>query len=161
VKFFAAALTVCAMSAAAQDIPFSIDATQLCLNQTKGDKRACVGLSADKCLATDFGMSTYGMVTCVGQEIEFWQEQLSQNYQSGLRRSNEWDSELASLGMSPVNQAQTLVKAMDHFMQYRENVCAYQANVYAGGTIMGPIISSCYLDMTAEFALTLAGTWND
>jgi len=161
VKYLVAALMVCGASVAAQDIPFSTDATQSCINQTQGDKRDCIGLSADVCLATDFGMSTYGMMACVGQELEFWEQKLSEYYQSGLMRSAEWDAELAQMEMTPVQQAQTLTNAMDHFIQFRENTCAYQANVYAGGTIMGPITVNCYLNMTADFALTLVGTWSD
>ncbi|MEL7183429.1 MAG: lysozyme inhibitor LprI family protein, partial [Pseudomonadota bacterium] len=77
--FLACALTLAPLAALAQDLVFSPQATELCLDSVAPIAQAqCVGHSADACMQdTVGGESTVGMGGCLWAEYEYWDARLN------------------------------------------------------------------------------------
>lgn len=142
---------------AAQELSFSAEGTEACLNRNGGTelKMACVGTSANICINSEGGYSTVGMGYCFAREAEYWDARLNDVYRE-LRASEEADdAEIAEMGMNVPKKAEALRNMQRAWMAYRDAVCAYEYSQWGGGTGGGPANAACLMEETARQTLTL------
>ena len=146
-----------ATPAAAQDILFSIDHTNACLQEATAwhETRDCIGASMVQCIeATPLGASTLGMNECTARELEYWDDWLNEAY--GILRTQEKAEDVES-GALPgyTSQADTLLEMQRAWISFRDAKCTYERAQWTGGTGGGPAELSCLLSETAEQTLYL------
>ena len=69
-----------------------------------------------------------------------------------------WNALLeSSLGRARdnVNRRGLLDSAHEHWLSYRQSECAYQASLYAGGSLARVLQADCFADLTALRAIGL------
>jgi uncharacterized protein YecT (DUF1311 family) len=143
--------------AAAQEIPFSTEATESCL-AAAADRPArdvCVGLSADACIDTPDGYTTVGMGFCYGEEHGFWDARLNAAYGALMDVEEAADAELKELGAAAPSASAALRDMQRTWIAYRDAACAYERSQWGGGTGGGPATAACMMRLTAAQALTL------
>ena len=143
--------------AAAQDVPFSIDATEACLAGASdmAGREACVGSSAEACIDTPDGLTTAGMGFCLGAERDYWDARLNGAYEALLTIEDTAASELSELGSAAPSPAEAL-RAMERaWIAFRDAACAYEVSTWGGGTGGGPAGADCMMRLTARQALML------
>lgn len=154
---------VVAGPAAAQDVTYSFHPTTDCLSATgeDGDPMRCVGSAANYCMeATEGGMSTVGMSSCLGRELEDWDRRLNRAYGLLMTRLKAEDEELAVLGSSAPKQAPALKEMQRAWITFRDTSCDYERTKWGGGTGGGPAAVSCHLFLTARQAMSLENDMN-
>ncbi|WP_254796949.1 lysozyme inhibitor LprI family protein [Sulfitobacter albidus] len=154
------ALVCVAGTAAAQEPPYADTATEVCLNRANGyaAQLACVGRSADMCIATPAGGSTVGTGYCLDRERDFWDRLLNDHYQATLSQAVEYDAELDAMSARTANiprQAGALREMQRRWIGFRDAACAYAASQWGGGTGAGPAALDCLMRQTARQALAL------
>ncbi|TPW31629.1 DUF1311 domain-containing protein [Martelella alba] len=146
----------------ADDIRYSNAATAACLADA-GDaaaRRDCAGLSAKACEdATDDGATTYGMIECLRLETGYWDDLLNKTYQDLLKRAGDMDQANADDPRTTMLVRDTLRDMQRDWISFRDKTCTYEYSLWQGGTISGPVSASCFLRMTADQYLYLAGSW--
>lgn len=148
-------------AAQAQDITFSLDATLACLQEAVGlqEQRACVGASANACMAASpDGSTTYGMVECLGRESDYWDGRLNQSYQTVMARSAEIDAEMIKIGATVPSLAETLRTMQRAWIPFRDATCQYEMAQWTNGSGRGPAGVACMMQMTGEQTLLIEGT---
>ncbi|TMV57324.1 DUF1311 domain-containing protein [Thioclava sp. BHET1] len=110
-----------------------------------GQGKACIGRAAKACMGAPEGQTTLGMVDCAMAERGYWDDLLNRAYKVVMAR------EKAAGGTG----AQALREMQRAWIAYRDARCGFEASGYDGGTIVGPIVAQCQLQMTAEQALYL------
>jgi uncharacterized protein YecT (DUF1311 family) len=116
---------------------------------------SCIGIVADPCLQTDEGSSTYGMLACIGRELDVWDKRLNTAYKNAIAPE-------ADLGMNKNQtdiQIQQYRKIQRSWIPWRDATCEV---LHADGI---PLYGSdsrvtgayCHLQLTAEQALRLSG----
>ncbi len=144
--------------AGAQDLVFSMEATDSCLAAAgeAGEGRACIGLSARRCMeASDGGETTVGMGVCLGRELEEWDRRLNAHYRALMARERREDEEMRRIGASAPQRAPALRAMQRAWIAFRDARCDYVAAQWGGGTGAGPAGPECRMRMTAEQALFL------
>ena len=156
-RLFMVGALVLAGPAMAQELPYSDALTQNCLAGA-GDAtsaRACIGRSADACIATPDGGTTVGMGGCLKFELTFWDNLLNANYKQRMSVAKEIDAEMQDLGATVPLQAPALRDMQRAWITYRDATCDYARSQWGGGTGGGPATVSCLLDLTGQQALYL------
>lgn len=144
--------------AAAQETPFTPQATEACLAAAteEAGKAVCLGLSANACMAAQpGGPSTAGDGACYAAETVYWDQRLNADYAELLKLEEARAAEDAA---APVPQASPLeaLRAMERaWIAYRDAACAYELATWAGGTGGGPAQELCLLTLTGRQALDL------
>ena len=152
------ALLLGAGGAAAQDLVFSMQATDACIDDSghEGNAEPCIGESANLCMErTDGGQSTAGMVACMGAELEVWDQRLNAAYTELMAREKAEDKEMADLESSAPKQAPALLDMQRKWIAYRDARCDYIGAQWGGGSGTGPAVQGCYMVMTGKQALFL------
>lgn len=138
------------------DLPFSPQATEMCLRQAAGPAREiCVGLSAAACMETPEGYTTVGMSTCLGREFAYWDTRLDAAYRSLLESDGRTDAEMADLGSAAPPLVPALREMQRAWIGFRDAACAYERAQWGGGTGGGPASAHCAMTITARQALAL------
>nr|WP_216859371.1 lysozyme inhibitor LprI family protein [Sulfitobacter aestuariivivens] len=135
-------------------MPYSDIATRECL-ETASDfaaREACIGTSADLCMATPEGGTTYGMNGCLDRELAFWDKVLNQNYQIRMADAKARDADVGpTLGV----QADALRDMQLAWIAFRDAACEFERSQWQGGTGGGPATIACMLELTGRQALVL------
>lgn len=149
-------------AALAQETPFTPQATEACLAAAteEGVKAACLGLSANACMAAQpGGPSTAGDGACYAAETAYWDRRLNADYAELLKLEEAQAAEDAAAPepqpapqASPVEALRTMERA---WIAYRDAACAYEYSTWGGGTGGGPAQELCLLTLTGRQALDL------
>ena len=143
--------------ATAQDIPFSVAATESCV-AAAGDlagREGCIGRSADACMATPDGYTTVGMGFCLDREREFWDGRLNAAYGALMQLEVAAETEVEELGSAAPSPAAALRGMQRAWIGYRDAACTYEASQWGGGTGAGPAATGCMMTLTGRQALAL------
>ena len=159
----AVALAVCLTGpAAAQDVPFSPDATEACLlaAEDRSGQVACIGVSAVACLDGSGGSNAeYGL--CFGAERVYWDGRVSSAY-AALREHHELeDALMVELGAGAPPMAPALQEMQRTWSRFRDAVCTHEASLWGGGSGSGPAWAECMTQLTGEHALRLERNLED
>jgi uncharacterized protein YecT (DUF1311 family) len=109
---------------------------------------ACQGLISRPCLNSEDGMTTVGMMGCMGRELEVWDELLNQAYADEMNRWSE-DGEWGERQQARLRDAQRI------WITLRDADCDYAAGFNEGGSIARIVRVSCLLDATAARTIQL------
>lgn len=142
-----------AFEAAAQDIAFSPDQTQSCLDAGGGE--TCIGLSAEACTDTPDGYTTVGMGFCFGKEWDWWDARLNAVYQSLREADAGVDAEMKDIGATVPEMVPALRDMQRTWIAYRDALCDYERTQWGGGTGQGPATAACLMAETARQTLVL------
>ena len=144
----------------AQDLRYSIIATADCLTNSGSAlnaRRACVGISANRCMAaTPDGSTTYGMGACLDQELQFWDARLNSTYKVIRNKTRARDA--GKLTQEPSTEI-ALRAAQRAWIAWRDATCDFERAQWGGGTGGGPATLACHLRLTGEQALYLEQAW--
>lgn len=105
----------------------------------------CIGFVQDPCQETEDGQSTAGSIACIAREHAYWDRLLNQTY-ARLREAGSDDRNLA------------LRDLQRQWLAWREARCAYEAQLYEGGTYGNVVANHCFTQETARRAIDLVGT---
>ncbi len=150
-------LALLAAPATAQDLAFSADATEACLAgaDTLHAREACVGASADVCMETTDGQTTYGMGFCINAEYEHWDGRLNTAYQALMALETATADELKTLGSAAASPAAALRDMQRAWITWRDAACLYEYSQWGGGTGAGPASGACMMSLAGRQALAL------
>jgi len=142
---------------AEEDIPFDILATETCLiGKEKYARHDCIGASAEICMGSDLGGSTYGMGFCIGQELDWWDARLNKTYRELLAREKSEDEENIRDGINrPLLKADALKDMQRAWIKYRDALCEHEAVQWNGGTGAGQAFLGCLLGETGRQVFVL------
>lgn len=143
-----------ATAAAAQDIPWSAEATEACLSEAT-DAGACIGVSAGACIDTPDGYTTVGMGYCLGREADYWDGRLNNAYRALMVIERAQDAEMKELGSRAPSMADALRDMQRAWIAWRDAACVYEVSQWGGGTGGGPAYQQCRMEITGAQALAL------
>lgn len=112
----------------------------------------CIGVASTVCMEQPGGGSTAGMISCTQQETAYWDGLLNDTYQELVAQAERMDGRTP--GESPTH-LDLLREMQRNWIAFRDISCQWEADLYRGGSIMGPIHANCHLQMTAEQTLRL------
>ncbi|MDD9922411.1 MAG: DUF1311 domain-containing protein [Boseongicola sp.] len=146
-----------ASSAAAQDLTWTPDATEACLEEGEDQAalEACIGASADICIDTRNGSTTVGMGFCLSRELDFWDARLNAAYQSLMATEKALMEEMADINANVPDTAAALRDMQRAWIPWRDAACAYEYSTWGGGTGGGPANAACLMQITGRQALSL------
>lgn len=151
-------LVFCAAPLQAQEVKFDPVHTEACLQEAVeyGERRACIGASANQCMeTTPGGYTTVGQGACVWEELQWWDARLNANYKATRAQAKAADDELKSLGSSAPSQEIALRDMQRAWIAFRDAKCGYERTLWGGGTGGGPAEAWCRLYETAMQAMDL------
>ncbi len=150
-------LVFMAAPVAAQDFEFSTAAVEGCLAGLGSgeDARACIGASANACMATDAGGTTVGMGACLSRELSYWDDRLNAAYGVAMAAARATDTEMADLGSAAPHQAPALREMQRAWITFRDAKCDHARSLWGGGTGGGPATVDCLMQTTGAQALYL------
>ena len=137
----------------AQDVPFSIEATESCLEAGRGE--ACIGEAAGQCMDTPDGYTTVGMGACLGRELDWWDARLNAAYGRLMEIEKAADAEMKEIGATAPEMATALRAMQRAWIPYRDALCDYERSQWGGGTGQGPATAACLMTETGRQALWL------
>jgi uncharacterized protein YecT (DUF1311 family) len=150
-----------ALPAAAQDLPFSAEPTEACLATIPEEPEACIGRSADACMATPDGSTTVGAGFCLSKEAEFWDARLNAAYAALMQAEQDYDAEMAELDIAAPSTSDALREMQRAWIAWRDAACTYERSQWGGGTGGGPATAACMMRLTGEQALALEQRLNE
>ena len=154
-------LCVLAAPVAAQEVSFSMAATEECL-ASEGRFDDCVGASAQDCMASaPGGETTVGMGYCLEQEWQEWDAQLNMHYGEVRAEARATDAEMQEIGATTPSQEAALRDMQRAWIGFRDGLCDYERSLWGGGTGGGPATLSCLMRETARQALYLQSQRSD
>jgi uncharacterized protein YecT (DUF1311 family) len=123
--------------------------------QARFARESCIGIVANPCMQTEEGSSTYGMMACIGREIDVWDARLNGTYKDRLAPSEDSGLDAKAEEISR-EQYRKMQRA---WIPWRDATCEV---LYSDGI---PIYGSqsrvdgayCLMQLTAEQALRLEG----
>lgn len=121
------------------------DTADACLyrNPASADQATCIGEYTWACeQLTPEGETTAGMLVCIGDEYEAWDQRLNDSYRE-LRETLS-DGSVVSLR-----------EAQRSWIAHRDQDCLFLASLYAGGSLERVEQASCLNRKTAERAIEL------
>ena len=148
---------VAAPMAAAQELPYSPEATEACLAKAilPSEDEACIGTSAQLCIDTPDGYTTVGMGFCLGHERDYWDARLNAAYGQLMEIEKSVDDEMTKLGSSVPSSVEALRNMQRAWITFRDSACAYERVQWGGGSGGGPAVANCQMVMTGQQALRL------
>lgn len=147
---------------AAQDVAFSPEATEACLDVAAGaGRRECIGVSARACMATQGGSTTVGTGYCLGAERDWWDDRLNTAYRALMAREKAIDQEVSGAGRTEPARAAALRDMQRAWIGWRDAACAYEFAQWGGGSGGAPAYAGCQMRLTGEQALALEGRLED
>ena len=137
-------------TAGQMDILSAQDMLEDCLMRSEGQPRsdaaACNGRYAQACMRfRPDGETTVGMVRCVIEETEAWDNQLNAGYQVLMARYE---------GQSAYEELRSAQRA---WITFRDADCTAAMAAWEGGSIAQIMHAQCMLDHTANRTLDLRG----
>lgn len=151
-----AAVVLTSAPVLAQDLVFSMQATDSCLMAGTDSDMSCIGASAQMCMQqTVGGESTVGMGGCLDAERSQWDARLNDHYQQLMTKEKAEDAEMTEIGSSAPKQAPALKDMQRAWISYRDERCTFVAAQWGGGTGAGPAAIGCHMHVTAQQALFL------
>lgn len=157
-----AGMSIAGAASADDEVKYSDKLTADCVKSATNAsaERACIGLSSNACQnASDYGSTTIGMISCLSKEANYWDGRLNAAYKTLMARAEAADKDAADDPRATGKIAEKLRDMQRSWISYRDNRCAYEYNQWQGGTIAGPVSASCALEVTAEQAIYLEGSW--
>lgn len=148
--------------------PVSADqATEACVRQATAASPslsghavlACVGRSAQACMAAPGGDTTVGMMDCLQAELGYWDRRLNAAYARRLAAARTEDADMTRIRASTASLAKRLQGMQRAWIGFRDAACLYEQAQWLGGTGGGPATLACHLHETARQALKLEGWW--
>lgn len=147
------------------EVTFSIDQTVECVegieasSPNRGDHAvlACVGQSAQACMMAPGGGHTFGMISCLSAEAEYWDERMAEAYDEALAAAQSNDEELQRVGSAAPSITETLQARQEAWLSFRQAACRHEQALWMGGTGAGPATQACYMHETARHSLRLEG----
>lgn len=141
-----------ANSTIAQDFSIRSQITDTCLqNVPKENQSACVGKASQACMSeNNGGETTYGMSSCTGLELDWWDAKLNTAYGMLVAREKADDKEMESYQTSGPKKAPALRDMQRAWISYRDRLCEYEASQWGGGTGAGPAFLSCMMAETSR-----------
>lgn len=141
----------------AQDFEFSTAAFESCLaGLAPGeDARACIGASADACMATEAGGTTVGMGACLSRELTYWDDRLNRVYRAAMTKARAIDAEMDGLGSAAPQQVPALRDMQRAWITFRDAKCDHARSLWGGGTGGGPATYDCLMRTTGEQVMYL------
>ncbi|TRW98231.1 DUF1311 domain-containing protein [Paracoccus sp. M683] len=131
---------------------------ETCLAGRQADRQAeCIGIAADRCMATGAGGSNVGMGGCLAAEADQWDAALNASYASLLAQAEAADADLAQLGSAAGPSAPELQAMQRDWIAFRDSACGYEVSRWQGGSGSGPASQGCRLRLTAAQAIWLSG----
>lgn len=115
-----------------------------------GDKLACIGRTAEACMAReDDGDTTVGVVRCTAAETEVWDGQLNVEYK--VTR----DVYAAMDGEDDGRRVDALLEAQRAWIAFRDAECAMEYASWGNGSIRSIAGADCLMSLTAERTVRL------
>lgn len=150
------AVLALAWPAEAQEISFSVQSTEVCLEGAEGVQRfECIGASASLCMDTSDGSTTVGMGYCLGQELGYWDNRLNAAYADLGDLERAIFAEMTASAAGIPDGAKALRDMQRAWMGYRDAACIYEYSTWGGGTGGGPANAACLMDLTARQTMML------
>ena len=150
-------LSVLAWPVIAQDLSFDATATEDCLSNAADmpSRLACVGASAEACIATPDGYTTVGMGFCYSEEAAYWDERLNTAFASLRAGERDLMKEMKDIGATVPDTAIALRDMQRAWIVSRDASCNYEYSTWGGGTGGGPAVAACLMHETARQTLKL------
>ena len=150
-RWLVAVLFFWAVPAGAQDVVFSMQATDACLD-AGGSVLWCAGRSASRCTeATPGGSSTVAMGACAEREWTAWDGRLNQAYAEAMAYAKRADAD-STFGPRLGEALREMQRA---WIPYRDRACDYERAQWGGGTGGGPASLMCLARETARQTFVL------
>jgi uncharacterized protein YecT (DUF1311 family) len=151
------ALFLLAGPLAAQQVPFSPEATETCLAEsTAADLSLCVGKSADACAKAIPGATEIDRAICLNAETGWWRERMDTAYALVDERAAFLDMEFAqAISQGGAKMTVDLAEMQAAWKDWSEKRCFFAAIERRGRPDRGEVASACMLHQTAEQALLL------
>lgn len=145
-------LALFALPAAAQELQFTPQPTQTCLDAGQRYE-TCIGEAANACIEAN-GYATVVESGCYAAEADWWDARLNAAYRR-VRASARENDRLGSPD-APA-QAEALKQMQRAWIALRDATCAFEASQWGGGTGAGPAYAHCLMWQTAQQARYLEG----
>ncbi len=157
-KLCAVAFVFLAGPALAQSVGYSDARTMQCLSFAGEEygADACIGESANLCMESADGGTTYGMMGCLDGELQFWDRKLNANYRVAMANAKQSDIDTEAKKYGRPSQAEALRDMQRAWITFRDASCAYEHSRWGGGTGAGPAAAACMMRLTGTQALVLA-----
>lgn len=156
-------LALLAVPAMAQELPFSPQATEACLDvaEDRAAREACIGESAVACYSREGVYSNYAIGICYGAEADYWDVRLNTAYLALIRAETELLEELREIGATVPDTVAALREMQRAWIPYRDAACWYEYTTWGGGTGGGPANAECLMHETGRQALALEARLGD
>ncbi len=114
----------------AQDLPFSIEATETCLADLPrgADRDQCVGAAAEVCRKAAEGQDAMG--PCIGQELAYWTARMQASFAMAISRAESKDFDARAMNIPPQHQEDALNALQDNWNVYRESACKFEQTLW-------------------------------
>lgn len=142
---------------AAQDLPFSPEATEACLAeaQDRGAREACIGKSAEACYSREGVYSNYAIGVCFGAEADYWDVRLNTAYTALIKAETAMLEEMRKIGATVPDTVTALREMQRAWIPFRDAACWYEYTTWGGGSGGGPANAACLMQETGRQALAL------
>lgn len=147
------AVLALAAPAAAQEPAFSPAATEACLLRAH-DSVACIGVSAQLCIATPEGYSNVGRSACYRQELAYWDARLAATNTELLEGARVSDATLPEESTLP-RQGPSIRALHQSFLSYRDAFCTFEYSTWGGGSGAHSAVEQCRMTLTGMQVLLL------
>ena len=150
-------LVLMASTAAAEDLPFSPDATVACLAEAsnRGTRESCIGKAAEVCYSREGVFSNFAISVCFGAEADYWDARLNTAYAALIGAEIALAEELQKDGVFAPDAVTALRDMQRAWMPFRDAACWYEVATWGGGSGSGPASAECLMHMTGRQALAL------
>ena len=154
---WALGLVLMVSTAAAEDLPFTPDATVDCLAEApdRGAREACIGKAAEACYSREGVYSNYAIGVCFGAEADYWDARLNTAYAALIGAEIALAEEMKKDGVHAPDTVAALRDMQRFWVPFRDAACWYEFTTWGGGSGGGPANAECLMHMTGRQALAL------
>jgi len=136
-------------------------ATCLAAASDAGAREACIGATAQACLAETADPTPLDSAVCLNTETEWWQDRLNPAYDRMMAEAEKLDAVVAAvLGKVGPPLTDDLVAMQESWTDWRETRCTFAAALHRGSPERMVFASRCMLDLTAAQVLLLEESAN-
>lgn len=147
---FAIVAVLFTSSAKAQNLAATYGKALLQCYASDSDKLACLGRTAEACMAReDGGETTLGSVACFSAETEIWDGKLNDEYKATRAFFGAMDDADGGL------RVKALLKAQRAWIAFRDAECAMEYAAWGSGSIRSLAGADCLMSLTAERTVRL------